>query len=355
MTGLLDKRWMIILGLTVLASGLSGCGKKQKSDAPAVRIGWQISSVIQGQLVLALQQTDILDRYPLRIEFIGFSNGDSMNAASIAGNVDVVLIEDQDAALLLSAGGGWTIISRLLNSRSAIYVPPDSPIKTTKELKGKRVAIPFNTAAQREALKAINKAGLNPQKDIRYVNLDINQQDSVIKQGSRSEWGQIEAMASSDPTAAILEVNGKARTIHAGKVISLILVANTFKDAHPEIIPSILETFMDAYLFYAANSELISQWLREELNLTLDPEVLRLCASAEPNRRAMMKGHVSLNLPERDIVILQEAADFTFDQGLVKARVNMREYVDLSFLRQAEKEWWERRDNEPEIRHSEEK
>jgi ABC-type nitrate/sulfonate/bicarbonate transport system substrate-binding protein len=196
----------------------------------------------------------------------------------------------------------------------------------------------------------MQNAGLDSKSDIRSVNLDIYEQNSIIQRGTRSDWGQVDALVGFDPTPAILEVTGKARMLHIGQVVSLILMSNDFIEAYPETVTNLLEAFLDAYLYFALNPEITGRWFQQESRLEFDPKVLDICASVEPNYHARRKHEISLQLSESDLSTLQEAADFIFLEGLVKKQVNMNSHVDLSYLRKAEEKWLEKRNDEPKIR-----
>ncbi len=346
------KRGVFLIIMLLITGIIAFCSKKQEEPKELVRLGWQIPWATQGQLVQALKHTDILDRYHLQMEFKGFSYGGPLNEAALAGEVDVILTADQPAATLLSRGAGWTIIGRLMYNRVALYVPPDSPIKTVADLKGKSVAMPFGAAAQRDALKAMIAAGLNPQQDVKCVNLDIYEQSSIVQQGTSADWGQVDALVGFDPTPANFEFTGKARMLHVGKVVSLIVASDTLIQRHPELIPQILEAFMDANWYFAQHPDSTGQWFLAESRLEFDPKVLDICAAVEPNYKAQSREQISLNLSETDLAVMQEGADFIFDQGMVKQQVEMRRHVDLSYLEKAQKEWREREYVEPQIKQA---
>ena len=117
-----------------------------------IRVGWQVPWATEGQLVQTLKHTEILKNHGLTGDFKGFDYGGPLNEAALAKQVDVIFTADQPAATLLSKNPNWKIIGRLMYNRVSLYVPPKSPIETSKDLKGKTVAMPFGAAAQRMAL-----------------------------------------------------------------------------------------------------------------------------------------------------------------------------------------------------------
>ena len=59
---------------------------------------------------------------------------------------------------LLAQGGKWKIVARAFYDRMAVMVPPESPIRTIEDLRGKRVGSPFGFVGHREAIQAQEEA-----------------------------------------------------------------------------------------------------------------------------------------------------------------------------------------------------
>ena len=323
-------RVLVILLVVVMVA--SGCGPGQKeTDTISIRIGWQVPWATQGQVTQTLVHTNVLELNGLNGEFKGFSYGGPLNEAALAKEVDVIFTADQPAAMLLGAGGEWTIIGRLMYNRVAIYVPPDSPIQSLTDLKGKTIAIPFGAAAQRDALKAIQEAGLDPESDVHSINLDIYEQTGIVQAGTSESWGEIDALVGFDPTPAIFEHEGQARMLHVGQVVSLVLMSNDFISNNPDAPARFLRAFAEAYLYYVTHPEQANMWFLEASQLSFDPAVLEIAASVEPNIQAQSIEDIRITLTEQDLGIMDEATTFIYEHGLTDKLVNMRDAVDMSY------------------------
>lgn len=308
--------------------------KKEKQLIP-IRIGWQIPWAVQGQLTQILKQTELLKDNGLAGDFKGFSYGGPLNEAALAGEVDVIFTADQPAATLLVKNKKWKIVGRLMYNRVSLYVPPKSSIQTIADLKGKTVAMPFGAAAQRMALKAQQDAGLDPKKDVNNINLGIYEQSDLVKDASAVKWGNIDAMAGFDPTPAIFEEKELVRNLKVGKIVSLIVMSEEYITKYPDAPSQFLKSFYNAYDFYRSNITQADNWFKEEAKLDITPKALEISASMEPNLKAQKKEDIKLDFTDEDYGIMQEAADFIFDQGLVKEKVIMKDYIDLSYLTRA--------------------
>lgn len=335
----MKKLWfgIIILAVIVAAGALYFYNKdKDQSTADSqltsIRVGWQTPWATQGQLTQVLKHTDTLKNNNLSADFKGFDSGAPLNEAALAGGVDVLFTADQPAATLLAKNQDWLIIGRLMYNRVSLYVPPKSTISSIGDLKGKTVAMPFGAAAQRMALKQEKDAGLNPSKDVTNINLGIYEQSDLVKDASLSKWGTIDAMAGFDPTPAIFEEKGYIRMLHTENVVSAIVMSKKYIADNPDAPTAFLASVREAYNYYSNNTEQANNWFIDEAKLNISQEALAISASVEPNTTAKSISDVRLSFNDSDYQIMQEAADFIYDQKLVTKKVTMKDYIDLSYL-----------------------
>ncbi|MDF2771064.1 MAG: hypothetical protein K0S86_557 [Geminicoccaceae bacterium] len=329
---------MTVVCRVVCALLVVACASAEHPTATTIRVGWQVSWATQGQIAQALQRTNALALNGLHGEFKGFSYGAPLNEAALAGEVDVLFTADQPAAALLARDDRWKIICRLMYSRVALYVPRDSPIRTIADLRGRTIAMPFGAASQREVLKALRAAGLDPVRDTRIVHMDISEQAGVIEGGNVQSWGAVDAMAGYDPTAATFEQRGVARMLHVSEVTSVVMLSADYYQRHPGAAKEFLKSFIAAYYYYATHQHQAGDWFLSASRLRFDPAVLEAAAAVEPNVRAVALQDIDVRLTARDAARLQEAADFNADNGMVKRRVAMRDFIDVKPLEAALRE-----------------
>lgn len=301
-----------------------------------IRIGWQIPWATQGQLTQVLKHTQLLQENGLVGKFSGFVAGPPLNEAAMAKAVDVIFTADQPAATLLSKNPNWVIIGRLMYNRVSLYVPPNSPIKTVADLKGKTVGMPFGAAAQRMALKAEEDAGLTPGTDVTNVNLGIYEQSDLVKDPKATKWGTMDALAGFDPSPALFEDKGLVRNLHVGKVVSLIVISREYIVKNPNAPVQFLTAFNEAYKYYKNNITQSDAWFIEESKLKLSSKPLAIASGMEPNLSVKTDADIRIGFIEGDYKIMQDAADFLFKQGLIKKEITMKDHVDLSFLKKAQ-------------------
>lgn len=299
-----------------------------------LRIGWQIPWALQGQLVQVWKNTDILKKNGISAEFVGKNYGPELNEVALANGIDVILTADQPAASLFAKNKGWVGVSRLMYNRTATYVPLNSPVKNVQDLKGRTIGVPFGAAAQRVTAEALVKAGLNLEKDIKFVNLGMAEHTPLIKRAAKDAktWDQFDALSGFDPIPAILEADKLVRVIDTGKVCSLVLMNKEFLDKNPGVAKSLQKALAEAYIYYQKNQSQVDQWFIQESKLAdATSKALALASSFEPNMKAKNVGNIKLNFSDSDFELLQKGADYVA-LG-IGAKINMKDYVSNSYVK----------------------
>lgn len=316
-----------ILFLCIVVTLCLAISQANAESLTIIRIGWQVPWATQGQLVQVLKHTDILKKNGLEAEFIGRTYGPVLNEIALADGIDVVLTADQPAAALFSKDKGWIGIGRLMYNRTLTYVPPKSPVSTLAELKGKTIGIPIGAAAERITVAALIGAGLDPQKDLKIINLDIREQGPLVLSNKDSAtWGDIDALSGFDPTPAIFEAQGLIKVIDVGKVCSLVLMNENFIKAHPGVAEKLMQAMYDAYDYYRQNIEQANTWFMKEAGLKdSSQDACNVAASIEPNVRAEKRSDIRVTFIEEDYQIMDQAAEFMAPK--MKKKVDMRAYV----------------------------
>lgn len=315
---------MIKLVVLLFAGVFTSCSGFAADDLTKIRIGWQIPWATQGQLVQILKRTEILKKNGLEAEFVGRTFGPQLNEVAMGGGIDVVLTGDLPGLTLISKGKGWQGIGRLMYNRTVTYVPKGSEIQDLKGLKGKTIALPMGAAAERVTKEALREAGLDPEKDVKIVNLDIREQGPlVLKSEGKATFDQFHALAGFDPTPAIFESQGKIKVLHSGKVVSLVLMNDALLRKHPGVGRKVMKSILEAYDYYRQNQKQANEWFLAEAGLKDgSQEACDLAASIEPNLKAKSRKELSVNLTKDDFVHLKRAAKFLEEKTGTKASVD---------------------------------
>ena len=332
---------ILTVGAFVLLMFISGyCqGAEAGKNGVPVRIGWQIPSGTQGQLVQILKRTDIVEKHGLNPTFDPFSYGGPEMDAALAGELDVTFSADQPAINLIAKGGKWKIVSRLYIDRTAIMVPLNSPVKEIKDLKGRTVASSFGSFAHRETILKEQAAGLDPDKDVKNVNMDILDIRKLVKAGGGETWGEIDAVAVWEPTTSYFELEGLVRSLNSTRALGVVAISDDFISSHPDAAVQFLESIAQAWIYFSPqHGERVMQWYIDDSQLSYTKKALMSALKEDPNYKADSISQVDMKLTEEDIATLERGADWAQERGYSKTRPEMRNFIDQTLLGKAMKE-----------------
>jgi len=203
----------------------------------------------------------------IQVEWFFFKGaGPAVNEALTNNQLDFTVQGDLPAIIARSAGlKTRLVVANGVRSNIYIGVPPDSPLKTVADLRGKRVSLFRGTNMHLPALRLLEAHGLT-EKDLKILNLDTA--------------GYLTALSTKDIDAAIgsmdilrLRDKGQVRVLYSSKNDSPIftrqghvLVTDRFAEANPQLVQRVVNVAVRT-----------AKWASDEANRE---EVLRLWARA---------------------------------------------------------------------------
>ena len=323
----------IIISLAAASSYSDAVRAEQ--NMTGVRIGWQVPSSTGGQIVQVLKRTDVLEQHGLNPTFIPYSYGKPQIAAALAGDLDVVFSGDQPAINLIAASGSWKIVGRMNYDRVALMVPYGSPIVGFGDLRGKTVASSFGSIAHREAFLWEKSAGLDPNKDVRNVNMDILDIHDLVTAGGEKKWGGIDAVVVWEPSTSFFEIGKLARAIDTTPTIGVISFSEKFISERPEAAARLLVAISQSWKYFSRHSERVRQWYIDDSQLGYTPASLDLAARFDVNFGVESVADVSLQLTEKNIATLKQGVLWKQEQERSATRMPIRNFIDDGTLARA--------------------
>ncbi len=318
---------------------VAGQGAEADKNGVPIRIGWQIPTGTQGQIVQILKRTDILEKRGLNPTFVPFSYGGPQMDAALAGELDVTFSADQPAINLIAKGGKWKIVSRLYYDRTAIMVPVNSPVRAIKDLKGKTVASSFGSFAHRETILKEQAAGLDADKDVKNVNMDILDIRNLVMAGGGEKWGEIDAVAVWEPTTSHFELEGLVRSLNPTRALGVVAISDDFIVSHPDAAVQFLMGIAQAWIYFSPqHGERVMQWYIDDSQLDYTKKALMSALKEELNYRADSAAKVDMKLTDEDIAALERGATWAQERGYSQTKPQMRKAVDQDLLAKAVKE-----------------
>ncbi|MEN8166663.1 MAG: ABC transporter substrate-binding protein, partial [Pseudomonadota bacterium] len=321
-----------VFTLLVILSGESKAAEALEAPVP-IRIGWQIPAAGSAIITEVLKRTDVLARHGLDPSLVPFSYGTPEVEAALAGKLDAFFAGDQPVINLIARGGKWKIVARINYGRMVYIVPPKSPIKKINDLRGKTVASPFGSTAHREAILEQQAAGLDPDKDVKNVDLDILEIRRRVLAGGIETWEDIDAAVIWDPNVSSFELEGLARSLTETRTLSVVAISDEFIAKHPEAAVQFLVALVRAWDFFSRHPDRVMRWYIDDTQLDYKPETLMTAVGIDPNFGAKSLHDISLELNAEHLAILQKNAAWGVEAW--KDGSQIRQFVDQGLLDKA--------------------
>jgi sulfonate transport system substrate-binding protein len=201
------------LDIEISKSKLSTTKIAQAAKTPGIktnviRVGYQQA----GDLVRITQVLEKrLKPLNVKVEWAQFAQGPQLMEAMNVGRIDIGSVGETPPIFAQAAGAQIVYIvgsrqTKESGKGSAIAVPPNSPIKSVKDIKGKTVVFQKASASHYFILRALEEVGLK-YSDIKVQSLPNVEAASAFLQGRIPIW------VTGDPHLARAEKEGKVRIL----------------------------------------------------------------------------------------------------------------------------------------------
>ena len=279
-----------------------------------IRVGYQQA----GDLVRITKVLEKrLEPLGVKVEWAQFAQGPQLMEAMNVGRVDIGSVGETPPIFAQAAGAQ---IVYLVGSRqtkesgkgSAIAVPPNSPIKSVKDIKGQTVVFQKASASHYFILRALEEVGLK-YSDIKVQSLPNVEAASAFLQGRIPVW------VTGDPHLARAEKEGKVRILRNATGINspggYYVGIKQFAIDNPALLKIVIEE-IDKIQKWAQThpketAELTAQYQK------LPPEVMDVVI----RRRTYGLRAISPAL----IKDQQRVADYFYKNGVLPKQVNVKE------------------------------
>lgn len=251
------------------------CGNAAHAETINIGIGTQdtTTNTVTGGVII--KQLGLLDKFlphtgkykdvTYNITWQNATSGPPITNGMIAGNLQIGMMGDYP--LLVNGATGHAtsndtelvavIAYNALGGGNGVVVPKDSPYYDLSDLKGKRVSVPFGSAAHGMLLAALQSRQLPTD----YFAL-TNQSPEV---GSTSiQEKRVDAHADFVPFAELLPYRGYARKIFDGvetgqPTFHGVVIRKDFGQKYPEIVTAYIKAMMEANEWVRKNPELAAE------------------------------------------------------------------------------------------------
>jgi NitT/TauT family transport system substrate-binding protein len=254
------KRPAIAASGALLLLPLSACGGTAAAGdgkTVTVTVGYQsktINTVTAGTLLRSLgyfekQLNALHDGHTYKVDWQDYATGAPITAQMTAGKIDIGSMGD--FPLLINAARGkqlgrpTRLVSvtgyNLRGGLNTIVTSPKSTLSSLAALKGKKVSTSVGSAADGTLVRALQRAGIDPDKGIHKLNQQPAVGASALSSGSADALSQFVAWP------GLLAHQGKAKALYDGAQLNLPTFHGvTAREDFAKQRPAVLEAFLKA-------------------------------------------------------------------------------------------------------------
>ncbi|MFI0960841.1 ABC transporter substrate-binding protein [Streptomyces sp. NPDC021080] len=245
---------LLLLPLTACGGAAAAGGD---GSTVTVTVGYQsktINTVTAGTLLRSLgtfeKELDALhDGHTYKVDWQDYATGAPITAQMTAGKIDIGSMGD--FPLLINAARGrqlgrpTRLVSvtgyNLRGGLNTIVTAPGSGIGSLADLKGRKVSTSIGSAADGTLVRALRRAGIDPDQGIEK----LNQQPAVG--ASALSAGSVDALSQFVAWPGLLAYQGKAKALYDGAELDLPTFHGvTAREDFAEKRPAVLEAFLRA-------------------------------------------------------------------------------------------------------------
>ena len=258
----------LLLGWGLVASTISGYAfSAQAETLDTLNIGYQKYGLLpivkaRGELEKALKPQGV------NVKWIEFPAGPQLLEGLNVGSV--VFGETGEAPPIFAQAANANLVyvanQPPAPKAEAILVSKDSPIKTVKDLKGKRVVLNKGSNVHYLLLKQLQINGLSL-KDINVVYLPPSDARAAFEKGAVDAW------VIWDPFFAAAQQQLQARVVADGLGVvnnhQFYLAERNFAQKHPQVLKTVVQTLNRNTEWVKANRKTAAQLLQKLTGLDL--------------------------------------------------------------------------------------
>jgi NitT/TauT family transport system substrate-binding protein len=329
-----------------LLSSLTSCGSTaDASDGKhvTVTVGYQsktINTVTAGTLLRSLGYLERelraqgkRDGRTYTVKWQDYATGAPITAQMVAGKVDIGSMGDFPLLINAARGKQLNAPTRLIsvtgyNLRGAlntVVTKPSSPLRSLADLRGRKVSSSVGSASDGTLVRALRKAGIDPEEGIHKLNQQPAVGASALQSGGADALSQFVAWP------GLLAFQGKAKALYDGGALDLptfhgVAVREQFAGQRPAVVRAFLAAQRDATSYLQRRPVAAAQQVAKATGLPAEVVYLYNGAGGIATFDPTLKPRLVAAL-KKDVPVLRAAK--------LTGPVDVDAFVDDSYLRRS--------------------
>lgn len=258
---------VLVLSLTSCGSSKSSGSEKTSSSSDTVRIGTM--NLVNGDLI-AQQEKYYEKQLGVKVKIIKFESGKDVNTALSSGSVDISELGSAPSALGIANKVGYQVfwIGDIIGSAESLVAAKNSGIHSVKDLKGKKVGVPFASTSHYSLLNAIEQAGLSD-SDVKLLDLQPDKIYAAWRRGDIDAayvWYPVLSKLKSDGGTVITD---SAQMAKKGVITAdLNVVRKDYSKKHPDVVTKYVKAQIKANKILNNNETLAVSDISRQLEIS---------------------------------------------------------------------------------------
>jgi NitT/TauT family transport system substrate-binding protein len=262
-------------------------------------------------------------------EYLKFTAWPELKESLITGRVKVAYFLAPLAMELADKNIPVKVVALGHRSGAVVMVKADAAIKSMKDLKGKRVAIPSRFAVDYLFVRRLLKQQGMSAEDVQFVEMNPPDMPAALYAGA------VAAFATGEPFGAVAEMAGYARPLYMTRnewpnyICCVLTVRQELIDEDRAQVQQLVNYVMSAGIWLQAsqsNRNLGAEVAAGPRYFNQKPEVLKFVMNNPPNR--VTYGDLRVIRAEFD-----ELMQLAREAGIISRPVPYEKYVDESFVK----------------------
>jgi NitT/TauT family transport system substrate-binding protein len=211
------------------------------------------------------------------VEVFSFTNPADQKVALLAGSLDMCGTTLAHAIHSASRGEPVVVVAALCNKCSALVVKKGGPVRSVKDLAGRRIGYVPGTMHEVLLREVLTRNGLSPNRDVQLTRVDFFDMGTALARGG------IDAFLSGEPFPTLAEIQGYGEILSypyfgesIGTVNAGMLVKRKTITAHPDLVYDWVLTHAQATEYLTAHPD---EWLQKASEFGTPLAVLKRAAT----------------------------------------------------------------------------